>query len=81
MPLKNSHDQMESLWAKIRDKTKKEYLAARVYCKPPDQEELVNKIFFASTTRVIMLEGFHPYVESQPFRYLLEKQHNKLQGI
>jgi len=45
LPLKNSHDQMESLLVKIRDQTKEEHLEVRVYYKPPDQEELVDRVF------------------------------------
>ena len=36
---------MESLLVKIRDQTKEEHLEARVYYKPPDQEELVDRVF------------------------------------
>jgi len=39
LSLKNSHEQVESLWARIRDRGKKGSLVVSVYYRPPDQGE------------------------------------------
>ena len=36
LPLRNSHEQVESLWVKIRDQTNKGHLVVRVYYRPPE---------------------------------------------
>jgi len=37
--MRNSHDQIESLWVKIKDRSSKRHLVAGVCYRPPDQEE------------------------------------------
>ena len=43
--LRNSHNQVESLWVKVKDWSSKGHLVARVCCRPPDQEEAVDEAF------------------------------------
>jgi len=43
--LRNSHDQLENLWVKIKDRSSKGHLGAGVCCRPPDQEEAVDEAF------------------------------------
>ena len=43
--LRNSHDEVKSLWVKIKDQSSKGHLVARVCYKPPDQEEAVDEAF------------------------------------
>jgi len=45
MSLKNSHEQVESLWVRI-DRDNKENLVAGVYSRPPDQGEPTDEAFF-----------------------------------
>ena len=41
--LRNSHNQVESLWVKIKDRSSKGRLVVGVCYRPPDQGELVDK--------------------------------------
>ena len=43
--LRKSHDQVESLWVKIKDRSSKGHLVVGVCYRPPDQEEDVDKAF------------------------------------
>ncbi len=45
IPLKNSQEQVESLWVKIRDGTNKGQLVIRIYYRQPDQGDPVDKVF------------------------------------
>jgi len=44
--LKNNHEQVESLWVRIRERGNKGNLGAGVYYRLPDQEELTDEAFF-----------------------------------
>jgi len=72
---------MIRLRVKIRDQTNKGYLVIRVCNRLPDEEESVDKAFFASGTEHVVLAGSHPDGRFQPPRGLLEKQHCGLQTI
>ena len=41
--MRNSYEQVESLWVKIRDQTNRGYLVVSVYYRMPDQGESVDK--------------------------------------
>ncbi|XP_021237137.1 uncharacterized protein LOC110390225, partial [Numida meleagris] len=43
--LSNSHDQVESLWVKIKDRSSKGHLVVGVWYRPPDQGEPVDEAF------------------------------------
>ena len=43
--LRNSHDQVESLWVKIKDWSSKGHLVVGVCHRPPDQGEPVDEAF------------------------------------
>ena len=43
--LRNSQEQVESLWVRIRDGTNKGQLVIGVYYRPPDQGEAVDEAF------------------------------------
>ena len=67
--LRNSHDQVESLWVKIRDRSSKGQLVVGVYSRPPDQGEPVDEVFLlqlpeASSLQALVLMGDfnHPEV-------------------
>jgi len=45
LPLRNRHDQIKSLWVRIRDENNKGHLVTRDYYRLPDQRELVDKAF------------------------------------
>jgi len=45
LPLRNSQEQMESLWIKIRDGSNKSRTVARIYNMTPDQGEPIDKAF------------------------------------
>ena len=60
--LRNSHDQVESLWVKIKDRSSKGHLVAGVCYRPSDQEEAVDKAFLlqlqeVSRSRALVLMG------------------------
>lgn len=46
LPLKNSCDQVENLWVKIRDWTDKRHLVFELYYRPPDQGEPIDEAIF-----------------------------------
>jgi len=46
LSLKNSHEQVESLWVRIRDRGNKGNLVVGVYYRLPDQGEPVDEAFF-----------------------------------
>ena len=43
--LRNSHDRVESLWVKIKDRSSKGHLVVGACYRPPDQEVAVNEAF------------------------------------
>ena len=62
LPLRNSHDQVESLWVRIRNGSNKGQLVIGVYYRPPDQGETVDEAFLlqmreASCSRALVLMG------------------------
>ncbi|KAM6103455.1 uncharacterized protein LJ206_014212 [Theristicus caerulescens] len=62
LSLKNSHEQVERLWVRIRDRGNKGNLVVGVYCRPPDQGEPIDKDFFlqlqeASHSQALVLLG------------------------
>jgi len=46
LSLKNGHEQVESLWVRIRDRGNKGNLVVGVYYRPPDQGEPTDEAFF-----------------------------------
>ncbi|KAK4830418.1 hypothetical protein QYF61_011042 [Mycteria americana] len=60
--LKNSHEQAESLWVRIRDRGNKGNLVVGVYYRPPNQGEPIDEAFFlqlqeASRSQPLVLLG------------------------
>jgi len=51
--LRNSHDQVKSLWVKIKDRSSKGHLVAGVCYRPSDQEEAVDKAFLLQLQEVL----------------------------
>ena len=51
LPMRNSHDQTESLWVTIRDQTNNKHLEARIYYRPTDKGEPGDK------TSLLLLTG------------------------
>jgi len=45
LSLKNNHDQVESLWIRIRDRGNKENLVVCVYYRPLNQEKPIDEAF------------------------------------
>ena len=65
--LRNSHDQVESLWLKIKDRSSKGHPVAGVCYRPPDQGESVDEAFLLqlqellhSQALVLMGDFNHP---------------------
>ena len=50
--LKNSHDQVESLWIKIKDHSSEGHLVVGVYYRPPGQGEPVDEAFLLQLQEV-----------------------------
>ena len=78
LPLRNSQEQVENLWVRIRDRTNKGQLVIGVYYRPPDQGEAVDEAFLlqmqkASCSRALVLVG--------DFNHLLERPHGELQEV
>ena len=46
LSLKNNHEQVGSLWVRIRERGNQGNLVVGVYYRPPDQEELIDEAFF-----------------------------------
>jgi len=78
LSLKNSHEQVESLSVRIRDRGKKRNLVVSVYYRPPDQWEPTDKAFFLQAAGGFTLTVSCPAGGLQPPRHLLEKQHGEL---
>ena len=62
LSLKNSHEQVESLWVRIRDRGNKGNLVVGVYYRAPDQGEPIDEAFLlqlqeASRSQVLILLG------------------------
>jgi len=60
--LRNSHDQVKSLWVKIKDWSSKGHLVVGVCYRPPDQGEPVDEAFLlqlqeVSCSRALVLMG------------------------
>ena len=51
--LRNSHDQVESLWVKIKDQSSKGHLVVGVCYRPPDQGEPVGEAFLLQLQEVL----------------------------
>ena len=76
LSLKNSNEQVESLWIKIRGQANKGDIMVGVYYRPPDQGKPVDEAFL-----LLVREASHvsdPAAGLQSPRHLLEKQHSKL---
>ena len=56
--LKNSHDQVESLWIKIKDQSSKGLLVGGVCYKPPGQREPADEAF------LLQLQELSPFCDS-----------------
>jgi len=96
LSLKNSHEQVESLWVRIRNRGHKGNLVAGVYYRPPDQGEPTDEAFFlqlqkASCSQSLTLLGDfnHPDISwksstascRQPRRFLECIEHNFLSQV
>ena len=55
--LRNSHDQIESLWTKTKDWSSKGHLVIGVCYRPPDQWEPVDKAFLLHLQEVLCLQA------------------------
>jgi len=75
--VRNSQEQVESLFVKNRDQTNKEQLVVRVYYSPPDQVEPFDEAFLLQLPCAALTDS-HPDGGLQSPRYLLGKQHGKL---
>ena len=53
LSLKNSHEQVESLWVRIRDRGNKGNLVVGVYYRPPDQGEPIDKAFLLQLQKAL----------------------------
>ena len=63
--MRNSHDQIESLCVKIKDRSSKRHLVAGVCYRPPDQEEaflLQLQEVSRSRAPVLMGDFNHPHI-------------------
>eukprot|EP00075_Anas_platyrhynchos_P019479 XP_027308732.1 uncharacterized protein LOC101793245 [Anas platyrhynchos] len=77
--LRNSCDQVESLWVKIKDQSSKGYLVVGVCYRPPDQGESVDKAFLhqlqeLSRSQVLLHAGMAPVVLPCSFLLVLHLQ-------
>lgn len=65
MALRNSHKQVESLWADIRDHSNKGHLVVSIYYKPPDEETadkaLLLQLQEAACSQALILTGDFNY--------------------
>ena len=57
LSMRNSHDQVESLWVKFKDQSSKGNLVAGVCYRPPDQEEAVDEAFLPQLQEVLCLQA------------------------
>jgi len=69
LSLKNSREQVESLWVRIRDRSHKGNLMAGVYYRPPDQGKPADEAFFRqlqealrSQSLILMVDFNHPNI-------------------
>ena len=58
LPLRNSDEQVESLWVRIRDRTNKGYPVVGVYYRLPDQGEPADEAFFLQLQKVLCSQAF-----------------------
>lgn len=69
LPLRNSRDQVESFWVKIRDQTNGGHLVVRVYYRLPDQGKPSDEDFLlqlqetSCSQALILMEDFNPFTE------------------
>ena len=75
LSLRNSHEQVESLWVGIGDLGNKGNLVAGVYSRPPNQGEPTDEAFFLLELEAsfFTLAGSCPAGGLQPPQHLLEK--------
>ena len=66
LPLRNSQEQVEDLWIKIRDGTNKGNLMVSVYYRPPDQGEPVDKAFLLQLQEVLHLQS---HIQTKDFNH------------
>ena len=78
-PLRKSQEQVDSLWVRIRDKINKGQLVIGVYYRPPDQGETVDEAFLLQMWETLCSWALDEGL--QPFGYLLERPHGKLQEV
>lgn len=57
LSLRNSHDQVVSLWVRIRDQISKGHLVVRVYCRSPEQRDPVDEAFLLQLQDVLCLQA------------------------
>jgi len=55
--LKNTHDQVKSLWVGIRDRSNKGNLVVGVYCRPSDQGEPIDQACFLQLQKASHLQS------------------------
>jgi len=77
LSLKNSQEQVESLWVRIRDQSNKGNLALGVYYRLPNKREPSDKAFFLQLQTALRSQS-HPAGGLQPPQHLLEKQQGEL---
>jgi len=78
LSLKNNHEQVESLWVRIRERGNKGNLVVGFYYRPPDQKELTDEGFFLQLQEALHSQALVLLGDFQLPRHLLEKQHSKL---
>jgi len=57
LSLKNSHEQVKSLWVGIRDRGNKWNLVMGVYCRLPDEAEPTDEAFFLQLQEASRLQS------------------------
>ncbi|TRZ08196.1 hypothetical protein HGM15179_018912 [Zosterops borbonicus] len=57
LSLKNSHEQVKSLWVRTRDQGNKGNLVVGVYYRPPDQGEPIDKAFLLQLQETLHLQA------------------------
>ena len=73
LSLKNSHEQVESLWVRIRDRGNKGNLVVGVYYRLTHQGEPIDEAALLPATGGTVLAGSCPAGGLQPLQHLLEK--------
>jgi len=57
LSLKNSHEQVESLWVRIRDRGNKGNLVVGIYSRSPDQGEPTDEAVFLQLQEALRLQA------------------------